>query len=236
MRAAAPSIEDLAIRSGISAEHVFLEGDQMPEAPDDRTRKIRKRVNLRNRLRGAETELVLFDDGYLSVREKRAGRALPERSIDLRYLDPRPLRSRRVAKAALAIALSSIGFSALLGLLAYLSFMPVVTLPLAFGSLVPCSAALWFFARRTEEQATFRTRHGRASVLAVVGSFGCFRAARAVSRALSATIKQIRGRSEQDKQQLLRGEMREHYRLAETGVLSAEACTAAVRRTLAHFD
>jgi hypothetical protein len=236
LHAAEQSVEDLASRIGITAEHVVLESQQISEEPSERSHTIRSSFTFRNRLRGTEMAFTLFNDGYLSFRETRGGKVQPERSIDLRYLDPEPLSSRRVAKTALGFALSLLSLTSLTGALAYLAIFPEFTTPLFFVSLGAASVASWLFAWRTEERVSFQTRHGQAVVLTLIANFGCFRACRAFTQAITDTIAEMQEQNEQAKSHLLRDEIREHYRLSENGVISVESCSAAIRNTLSSFD
>jgi hypothetical protein len=232
----AESVEELAQRSGIRAEHVLLEGEEILDTLGERPRKVRARFGLANRLRGTETSFVLFDDGYLNVRHERAGEVEYEHSIDLGYLDPRPERARRVARTTLGVAASLTAGCGLAGLLAYFSVAPAITVTAAITSAAAMSIAWWIFLKRTGERIAFRTRHGRARVLTIFGNAGCYRACRALSRKLTKAIEQAHRRNAWDTARWLRAEVREHYRLLSGGVISQDACTLAITKTLSLFD
>lgn len=231
-----PSVEELAARSGMRAEHVMLESEQTFEPDQEASRTVRKRYVLRNRVRRSETVLILFDDDSLSVRQESKGKKKHEFSLGLRYLDPRPTPGRFTAKKTLRIGASLIGLSFLMGTIAYLGILTDIAALIGTAALVAGAAALLVGIRRTEERVTFRTLHGRAIVLTLLANLGCFRACRALVPKLVTAITEARRRNTNDTQHRLREEVREHYRLAETHVLSARARTAAVRRVLAHFD
>jgi len=235
-RTSALSIEELAIRSGIPFEHVLLEGENVLEPEVRRVQTVRRRLVLRNPVRRAHAAFVLFDDGTLSVREQRRGKPQPELTIDLRYLDSRPMVMRRLARRSLGAALLVTSLGLLAGLLAYWRILPFVLGPVAAGCTLAAFVLFYLFVRRRQDRIAFRTLHGRATVLTMVSNFGCFRAYRALTRELAGAIRETRRRNDTEKHHLLRGEIREHYRLTETGVLPVDVCTAAIRRTLAHFD
>jgi len=239
VEAQAPSLEDLASQSGMPSEHVLLESEEIFEpAGSERSQTVLRRFRLRNWIRRIETVFTLFDDGYLSISERWRGQLKFEHTVDLRHLDPRPVLSRFAAKSALhtTLLLSLVGFSLLLGMLAYFADLPKITALLSLGSVISTVAALWVFLRRKEEQVAFRTKHGHVIVLTMVANFGCFRVCRARARKLVTAINEVHRQNKHGKERLLRAEVREHYRLLQTGVLSDEACTAAVRRILAHFN
>jgi hypothetical protein len=232
-------LEDLALRSGMRSEHVLLEGNGTDEtfAPTDQLRREHLHgLRLSNRARGTETKIDLFDSGYMEIRETRSGRQHREFGVDLRYLDTRPFRSRRIAKAMSQITLLLAGLSLVVGLVAYFAPAQIIRSLIIVAAIGALPAALWILATRTEEQTSFRTRHGRAIVFTMVASYGCLRASRAITREVVTAIDRTRRQGKQDKQSLLRGEIREHYRLLEDGSLPAAVCSAAVRRVLAHFE
>lgn len=220
---------------GFHAEHVLLESDEAHEAPVDCERTIASRLELRNRVLRHETVLVAFEDGFMSVKESRRGHKRPEYVLDLRCVDHAPERHRHVATTILGIALLLTGCAAAAGLLASRAAVHDAVGWAALACAAAAPAAWWAFVRRTFESTAFRTRHGRATVLALVAHLGCMRAFRARSRELAELIEHARERDGRDGQQRLRSEMREHYRLAESGVIDASESAAAVRRTLAQF-
>jgi hypothetical protein len=231
-----PSLEELAARSGMRSEHVMLESEQALEPAHEAPRTVRKRYVLRNRIRRSKTVLILFDNGLLTVRQQRKGKKKHEFGLDLRYLDPRPAPRRFVAKKTLRIGASLIALSILTGVVAYFGVLFDVMALIGSGSLVAGAATLLIGIRHTEERVTFRTLHGRAIVLTLLANLGCFRACRALAPQLVTAITEARRRNTNDRQRLLREEVREHYRLTETRVLSERARAAAVREVLAHFD
>ena len=60
---------------------------------------------------------------------------------------------------------------------------------------------------------------------AMVGSFGCIRRVRAASREIAQAIAEASGGYDIQDARYLRAEMKAHYKLAETGVISREACS-----------
>jgi hypothetical protein len=224
-----------SVDPGFKAEHVLLESEDVHETLTDGTRTISRRFKLRNRVLRAETVLVVFENGLMSIRETRRGQRRPEYSVDLRCLHSLPERTRHVATAVLGIAITLTAVPALIALLATRMTVPDAAFWTALGSIAAAPFAWWAFVRRTEERTQWRTRHGRATVLTLTAHLGCVRDFRATSQELERAIDEVRAGNNRDRQQMLRIEMREHYRLAEIGVLGADESAAAVRRTLAEF-
>lgn len=232
----AASIEELAARSGIEAEHVLLEGGQVFDA-NARSQTIAQRFQFRNRLRDTATEFVLFDDDFVSVRHTRkGGQRQAERTLDLRYLDARPIVSRDFAKTPLRAAAATLLVALVAGLFAYAGIVPRESLLVCGAFGFAALAASFIYIKRREERTAFRTRHGRAVVLGIVASFGCMRSARRCARELVHAIVAAQRRSTLDKDSALRAEIQEHYRLASAGQLTEQARTAAIRKILARFD
>jgi hypothetical protein len=103
------------------------------------------------------------------------------------------------------------------------------------GASALCAAvgAFWLFVRRTTESLEFRSVHGQATLVSVVGGIGSARAGKRFFVELIRSINAAKHERAQQKQQFLRDEMREHYRLRELGVLSEEQYEQSKARILA---
>jgi hypothetical protein len=222
---------------GFRSEHIVLETVELPRVEVANVRRVREHFRLDNRSLGVSTEFTFFDKGFMSVREERRGRDSGEEVFfDLRHLDPRPLLSRSFAGRCLAAGLGSAALSLAIGAAAYLWAIPAfVTAPAVGAALVAGIIALGQFVRRTRNEVTFRTRHAQTPVLTLTANLGCFRAYRAFVPKLVTAINEARASGTADKQQQLREETREHYRLREVGALTEEDCGTGTRRILAQF-
>jgi hypothetical protein len=219
------------------SEHIFLESVEMdPAAAAQRPGAPRLRLALRNPIRRVTTELTLYEEGYIGVRERRAMHSGPEERFDLCHLDAKPVLSRRPASSALRAALYSIALAAATAGLAYFSIAPVITVPIAAAALLAAALAAVVFVYRTEEQVQFVTRHGRIAAVTLIANAGCIRACRALVPQLAATIGETASRADGDHNSRLRAEVREHYRLRASGFLSPADCMSAVQRILSRFD
>lgn len=230
-----PSIEDLAVRSGITAEHVVLSGEE-PAIPERvRSNAVRERLRLRNHATGTETIIKIFHDGYLTASERRRGDEGRELAIDLRFVDPSPRLSRTVARTSLLMAQGCIGASVLSTACAFFGLLPLVSWSVSAAAVAGTIVALAVYVRHRRERIEFLTMHGRTVVLTLIANLGSLRAHRRALPKLVAAIREAQRLNTADKQLRLREEMREHYRLASAGSISEEACTAAARKILERF-
>lgn len=218
------------------SETIVLETGEFDLCVDDPAPAVvSDRLVLNNRVRSTTTELVLYREHYLLLRERRKGKRSRSALVNLRYLDTRPALTRFVAGRALRAAVGSLLLVPLAGLLAWRDVFPAVSLGVAaaLGGVAAASAVL--YARRTTETVSFRTAEGRVAVFALRANLGCVRACRALVPPVIRAIAEARRSGPADTAAYLRREMREHYRLHEAGVLSADACSAGTRRILAKF-
>jgi len=234
-RTGLPSLEDLAIRSGMTSEHVLLEEEDGLDTDSMDAGSIQRRLELSNPARGTRTVLEVFADGALRVTERERDVVKRCFSLDLRHFAPRLLTSRRGARMAGKVAWLFAGSSATASLLGYFDILRGLMMPIAIASALIAAGSARAYVKRIEERVAFRTRHGQALVPVLTTNFGCVREGRKLARTLLSVAKQAQRRDQRAKNRKLRAEIREHYRLAETGVISPHACAAAVQRTLTHF-
>ena len=225
----------MADRPVESAEHILIEDEHGDDYVEPRN--IASQVSIRNALLGRRSEVTLYREGFVRLREGSAKRVLKDHVCELRFLDANFDTHRAIAKpwgvTALGAALLAL-LATLTGLAAAAAWTVLVTVALAVMALVGGVQ----FARRSLVEYVFLTSTGRTPVLRLTGNLGCLRQARsaaidiqtAVSAAatpgLAATADNVRQ---------LRAEMRAHYRLRDRGVISAEACSAGTAEILQHF-
>lgn len=218
-----------------TAEHILLEGDELAvEFDASRSANPQQHFHIVNRSHALQTEMILFDGGWLSVRQHKRNKPGEARMLNLAFLDPNPVVQRYFAKRTLitsaALALAGLISAALV----YYSVLIVVTIPAMILLLTAAAVAFAACAYRTRKDVVFVTRHGRAPVIRLMATLGSFRALRRIEPQLSEEIRKA-ATTGIDEQRMLRSEMREHYRLAECGVLSQEDCAASTQRILTHF-
>jgi hypothetical protein len=219
----------------VRTEHILISTDEEDDDTSQTQPRIpQQRFAIKNAAHARETEMTLFEGGWLSVREHRRNTPGVAQLLNLRYLDHEPMISRYVAKRSLyaTIAFAVLGLAA--GALAYASVLPGVMAAastlLLFGSAFAFAAC----AYRTQKRVVFYTKHGRAPVLNLLGTIGSFRALRKVVPEISRAIRESAKRSDKHEEDL-RSEMREHYRLRESGIIDQDTCSASTQRILRHF-
>ena len=220
----------------VRAEHILIEAEHdEDEAALTQPRVPQKRFVIKNRAHALESELTLFEGGWLSLRERRSNKPGEAQLLNLRFLDSRPQIYRHVARRTLyaTAALSSLGLIA--GCFAYFSVLLSVMVPSSIALLFASGVTFAACGYRTQKRVVFCTRHGRAPVLRLLGTIGAFRTLRRIVPEISQVIEEA-GRSRTgERVHELRSEMREHYRLRESGIIDQEACAESTQRILSHF-
>lgn len=218
-----------------TAEHILLEGDELePEFDATRSRTPQQHFHIVNRSHALQTEMILFEGGWLSVRQHKRSKPGEAQMINLRYLDPVPNVSKHLASRALGLS-AALSFAGIIStVLAFFSVLIVVTIPAAILLFTGAAVAFAACAYRTRKDVVFFTRHGRAPVIELMATLGCFRALRKIVPQLIDEIEKASA-SRTDIQKNLRNEMREHYRLRECGIISESVCTASTQGILRHF-
>jgi hypothetical protein len=219
------------------AEHISLESADDLLAPLARQprRKVRSSYKLRSPVRGYETEVAILDEHYVAVRSVRPHVQPTQYELDLRFVNARPVRVRRIAWFWLSL---TAGF-ALLGAAALWSLWPVAgenwRNPILLTALVTMAASLaaaFMFIRRTTESLEFVSVHGGITLVGVTGGIGSARAGRRFFVELIKNINAAKAARQQQRAQFLRDEMREHSRLRDLGAISAEQYEASKARIL----
>jgi hypothetical protein len=217
-------------------EHILLESEVREVPEPGRARKVHAALRCYDRLRRRGLELAIIDYYYLAVKTGRTGSSR-EYVLDLRFIDPAlglkkhyPWRCMAVALAlAMAAALTAwhIGSSNVV-------WWRHPWLPTCATTFALTACACLVCAWRLTETLALRSINGRATLLEYTGRLGTLRMAHQFTRKLAAHIQlAIPARRSSDAEHL-RDEMREHFRLRETGVLSQEQYETSKARILAH--
>lgn len=223
----------------MSAEHVYLESD-VSEVPDLRSvRNVQSSFTLKSRWRGCFTALDVFEKRFLAVRLKRPRVASMNYAIDLRFVDPIPRRSRHIPWRCLQ---ATAAFAVLGAALTW--WMRRSPLPLQDNawlaawililSAAICAGLLSLY--RMSETLTFLSLHGRARLFDVVGGLGVSRSVHPFGKELAVYIRKASEVRERARGQLLRDEMREHYRLQQHGVITMAEYEESKARILQQHD
>jgi hypothetical protein len=238
-RAAANAALDteLVDATNLRSEEIFIEADESEsEAPPSGRNAPQLRFLLSNRAHAQLTEITLFERGWLSVRHHRRGAPGMAQMINLRFVDPQPALARRTASKALQLFLGLLGLTIVSATLAFVSVLTSVTAIIAAVAAIATVLTFGVYVFRTQERAVFCTTHGRAPVIRLLATLGCFRVYRELIPRLGTAIQSAHKLNRVDKNAQLREEMREHYRLKEAGVISADLCTVSTKKLLNEFD
>jgi hypothetical protein len=220
-----PAIETIAIEAAAEIEHISMGGEDDTEPmPRAGAGSVGATLRVADELRGCVTSLTLLDDRYLKVRLERGRTPRREYLVDLRFLDPTPVRGRTIswrlikgaagaAGASLVVALATL----VLGTRVPAGALSGVSILLA--TLAVCGLLLGLY--RSRETVSFLSVHGRAPLVRIEGGFGCARTIIEFAPRVAATVKDLRSR-ERSMAEFLRDEMREHFRLREEKALSQQ--------------
>jgi hypothetical protein len=217
----------------MDTEHIYI-GDEFADLAGE-PRTVGKTDIIRNRINESSYELTFYDEGFLNVRETRRNGRNREHMLELRFLEPRPKSAKRHATGCLIAAL-------VLGILALITSMVLPSTPFAeftapatVLAITMATICLLLFVYRSQEIFQFRTASGRAVVSSLSASFGCIRKMRNLVSTITQAIEQSKQHIRLNDTNYLRAEMKAHYKLAETGVISREACSDGTTLILSRF-
>ena len=220
--------------TGLDTEHIYI-GDQFADQSAEPT-TVRKCERILNRVRGTITELTFYDEGFLKIREGAEKKLIKEHTLELRFMKPEPVTTRRIANVYLW---SSLGIG-LLGLFLsiILPLMDLAQYTISFATILATLAvlSLLFFVYRSEVTHQFCTASGKTVVLSLTGSLGCNRSMRAMACEIRDAILLASAETGVHDIHYLRAEMQAHYDLAETGVITRKACSDGTTLILSKFE
>jgi len=231
---AAPSnpFSEAAVRQ---AEHISLQSETVETRAKPVARKTIVKYQLRSRARGSQTRISILEGQFVAVNVKRSRTAEQEHTVDLRFVDPRPVGIRKVVwpmvYAAIAITLLAIAAATFaIGFATPQQRILAVPTAIVLATFTVSSYLLCLYF--TTESLLFVSVHGRARVIAITGGLGTTRAARQCAVDIVKHITLARKLSKQTRQTYLRDEMREHTRLYESDAITEEQYNDAKTRIL----
>jgi hypothetical protein len=219
-----------------ASEHILLESDERKIPHPRCSRKLHARVELQSRLRRRALQLELIDYYYLVVRSYRARFVVSEYVLDLRFVDGSLALSRHFASRWLFGALALIALAVAIALRIGGSAAPAAWLAasvIVSGMAVAATVACIY---QTTESISMYSVHGRAKLFAFTSGLGVKRAMKPFMNKLAAHVSFATAARRPIRSEHLRDEMREHFRLRENRVLSAEEYEASKARILAEHE
>jgi hypothetical protein len=219
--------------AGLESEHIYI-GDELADQSQEPT-TVERSGKIRNRVDGTVTELTFYEEGFLKVRESNKKSQNREQVLELRFLKPEPVTSRRIATTYLWISLCAGLLSLSVAYFLPSTRLDQITIPAIVILLTTAVLGLLTFVYRTEVTHKFCTASGQAVVLSLRGSFGNIRTVRTMAGEIRQAILNATAENDSHSESYLRAEMKAHYQLAETGVISREACVDGTTMILSKF-
>jgi len=217
------------------SEHISLESDVAETRAQPNPERPLVAYEIGKGGRNVTTRVAILPDQFVLVETQRTRSSTDAHTVDLRFVDPRPVGIRKVAWPFLYLGIGVTVLTAA-SIALYAMFPSVaqriggVFAPVGLGVLALMSYLLCYLL--TRESLLFLSAHGRARVVTIAGRLGTMRRAQACAADLVAHIKLARRQFQQTRQAYLRDEMREHLRLYEQGVLTDEHYANAKKRIL----
>ncbi len=218
-----------------TTEHISLGEDFAVLAGAEEPEKITERFEIRNRTCGKRAELILYEEGYLRVREWQRKKRVRDYLLSLRFIGTETTVTRELPMRVLQVAGGFAGLGALSSLIAWLSTWDAFFVPAAvagFAGAILCSMLFLYLAH---EKTMFSTASGDAVALTLRGTADSFKRCRAMVPKIRRAIEAAQAKNVQSRSDYLRQEMREHYRLREFGVIDQDVCSDATRKILSEF-
>jgi hypothetical protein len=219
----------------LQAEHISLQSETVEAKAKMVPRKVLVKYQLRSRARGSTTRIHILDDQFVAVQVKRPRLPDQEYTVDLRFVDPKPIGIRKVVWPWMYVALAFTLLAAGMGFFTFKLANPAqllwaVPAAIVLGTLTVSSFLMCLYY--TTESVVFVSTHGRARLIVITGGLGTTRAAKQCAQDVVKQINLARKKSKQKRQSFLRDEMREHTRLHQVGALNDAQFDEAQKRIL----
>jgi len=216
------------------AEHISLGEDPSVDQVDSaKPRSPDYRLVLTRPSHGTEQTLTLYDDGSVSVDERKR-KTHKKYTLHVRFLDACPEVSRHIAKREFITAGVTAGLG--IGLLALpmtLGGLEMWRLPIGILLATTGLFALLLAIYRTGDTLRFASLHGRVPVLTIRGGIRLQNRCDELLQKLFEASEDARQETSGD---ALRAEMRDHHRLKQEDVIDAADYEAAKLRILSAHD
>lgn len=218
-----------------TTEHISLGDDFAVLAGAEEPEKIVERFEYKNRTCGKRAELILYEEGYLRVREWQRKKRVRDYLLSLRFMGTKTTVTRKLPMRVLHVAAGFAGFGGLCALIAWLSTWDAFFIPAAVMGFAGAIVATMLFLYLAHEKTMFSTASGGAVALTLRGTADSFKRCRAIIPEIQRAIEGAQAKNVQNRSDYLRQEMREHYRLREFGVIDHDTCSDATRKILSEF-
>ena len=182
------------------------------------------------------TELTFYEEGFLRIRESRNKKLHREHLVELRFIDPKLITVTEIAKHWMILS-TMLAVGSMLGLI-YLpaTQFSLYVAPISMGLALLASVFLFACAFHSKTSHRFRSVTGKTEFVSLTGTYGCFGRARALAKQVQKTISRACANDDLLNTGFLRAEMKAHYKLAEIGAISRDACSDGTARILNKFS
>ena len=216
------------------SEHISLESDLSETRAQPKLDRPLSTYDLNKSGRGVTSRVSILPDHFVLIETQRRSSVVRD-TVDLRFVDPRPVGIRKVARRSLIAGLIMTALTVLAGA-AYAMWPSVgqqfggLLTPIALGALaIGCFLTCYYL---TSEALLFVSMHGRARVIVIAGRLGTMRRAHQCAADIVAHIKVAHRKFQQARPTQLRDEMREHSRLRDQGTITDQQYDEAKKRIL----
>jgi hypothetical protein len=227
------SNSDDEIFAGSETEHIYIGDESADQSGEPKT--VTKCQRITNRVRGIITEFTFYDEGFLKIREGTKKKLNKEHVLELRFMKPEPITTRRNATVCLWSSLGIGILAPLVSIVLPLTNLTQYTISLTVILTTLAILGLLFFVYRSEVIHQFCTTSGQTVVLSLTGSFGCDHHTRAMAGEIRQAIVRASAETGAHDVRYLRAEIQVHYNLAETGVITRKACSDGTALILSKF-
>ncbi len=222
--------------AALEPEQIYLSSDD-EDGQDDTARDpiTHRELVQRSRLKGYRVQFGLFNDRYLSICTTKTGRKPLEFWLDLRHLDAQPKRVIRIAwRWWLVCGISCVAAVLLGGYIrasgSGLFSHPAFTAALATAGLG--AFTLLVAVHLSSRKLVWFTRHGRIGLVEMMTARPSRAEVRRFVQEIVERAQRAQSTPELSPTRLLSGELREHRRLHEEGILPLEMYERAKARIL----
>jgi hypothetical protein len=215
--------------------------EEIPSFDSLKDEDVSSNLSQHSKVKGFDCDFLVVSERYVAVHAVRvlSGKRRRETRyvLDLAYLDPDPRRYVRRdwkwlkiggAFAVVTAVLIGLGFVGLGGMT---FFWPVT---IVLGTVAAILILLFFV--KSDDRLIFHARYGRTPLLQILTRSPSKSAVKRFIEAVRLGIKHARKRLDNDNERLLKGELREHRRLRDEGILPEPIYQKVKRRILLRYQ
>lgn len=236
----ATNMEETLILLASDGEDPF---EEIPSFDSLKDEDVSSNLSQHSKVKGFDCDFLVVSERYLAVHAVRALSGNRRREtryvLDLAYLDPEPRRYvRRDWKwlklgsgfAAVTAVLIGVGFG-FAGIGSVMWYWPAT---IVLGTVAAILILLFFI--RSDDRLIFHARHGRTPLVQILTRSPSKSAVKRFVDSLRLGIKHGAKQLGNDNERLLKGELREHRRLRDEGVIPEPIYQKVKRRILLRYQ